>query len=143
MDAEICSNNSDGETVFLDNAQLVQTPENFPLPSLIWLDSVDRIYGVLSHSLYFSRSFGFVFRGSFSDREIDFTFPSAITPTPESASQVIESGSQILNGIASDSGDFRSDWLNIREAIRGSSLRTNLTRGFVWPSFKESVNFNI
>jgi hypothetical protein len=143
MDAEVCSNDGDRETVFVDNTQPVQTPENLSLPSLIWLDRADSIYAVLPHSLYLSKASGFVFRGAVSDWEINSAFASRISSAPESASQVIEGSSQILNSVASDGGDYRVDWLDVRDTIRGSSLRINVAYGFIWSSFEESVDFNI
>lgn len=143
MDAEICADNSNRDTVFVDNAQLVQTPENLSLPSLVWFDSADCIYGVLPHSLYLSKTSGFVFKGAISDREVDSVFTSAIRSATKSESQVIQGGPQILNGITSDSEDYRADWLNVRDTVRGSSLRINLADSFIWPSLEEPVNLDI
>lgn len=139
MHAEICSGNSDRQTVFLDNTQAVQTPENVALASAVWLDSADYVYSVLPHSLYLSHSFGFVFRGTLADREITFPFPD-VCSVPETTSQIVESGAKVLDGIARNSRDGQVDWLNVREAIRGSALCINVSDNAVWLTFKELLD---
>jgi hypothetical protein len=133
MHSNIRSNNGDRESVFIDNAQAVQTPENIPIPSLVWLNSADRIYNVLPHSLYLSKTFGFVFRGAVGYREINFAF-SGVGAAPERARQIIQGGSSILNDVACDGEDCRSDWLYARDVVRCSALRINTALNCVWPT---------
>ena len=140
VDSHICSRDGDRQTVFVDNTQAVQTPEGISLPSAIWFDSADRIYSVLPHSFYLSKSFGPVSRGCFGDRKIDLTGAPGISSKPQCASEVIQGRSEILNGIPSDCRDHRIDWLYVRNAIRRSALMVNLAGSFVWPTLQENID---
>ena len=117
MHSEIRSSNGNRETVFVDNTQAVQAPENIALPSLVWFDSADRIYSVLPKSLYLSKSFGFVFRGAVGYWEVDFAFAN-VSAMPESAREIVQRGPDVLDGIASNSDNRLRDWWHIRDAVR-------------------------
>lgn len=120
----------------VDDAQTVQTPERFSLPSLVWFYCSDRIYRILPQSLYFSKSIGFVFRGAVCDWEIDFAIPG-VGSTPESTRHTIKSRPETLDYVARDGWNHWSDWLRVRDLICGPFLRINVTNDFVWPSLPE------
>lgn len=141
MNAEIRSNDGNRKTVFIDNAQVVQTPQNIPLPSAIWFDRTDRIYSVMPQSLYLSRRFGYVFRGGLSYREVNLAIAS-VRAIPERTRQVVQSGSGVLDGIASDSENAHTDWLNTRDTIRRSALRINAANNCIWPAPYEFINLD-
>ncbi len=143
MDSEICANDGDRQTVFVDNAQVVQTPEKIAFASAIWFDSSDRIYSVLPHTFYLSKSFGVVSRGCCNYRKVDLAGSAGIGSEPKSACHVIQGGSQTLDSLPSDCGNERVNWLNVRDAIRRSALRINLTDGFVWPTVKEDCDSGV
>jgi hypothetical protein len=139
MNTEISASNGEREPVPIDDAQTVQTPEGLAIPSLIWFDCSDRIYSILPKSLYFSKRFGFVFRGVIGNREINFAV-SAVSPLPESAGHPIKSRTEALDSIPSNSGDHRIDWLRIRDLIRRSSLRVKVANELVWTALPKVVD---
>ena len=142
MHSEVCGGNHNRQTVFVDNAKAVQTPENISLASCVWFDSADRVYSALAQSLYFSKSFGFVFRGSFSNREITPEFPG-IGSTPEGGRHIVQCSSQVLQDIPNDSCDRERDWLYVCSLIRRSLSRIYVTQNVIWPDFQELVDSGI
>src|ERR1019366_9073120 len=118
------------------NAKAVQTPEGISLASCVWFDSTDRAYSALAHSLYFSKPFGFVFRGSFSNGEIAPEFPG-IGSAPEGGRHIVQCSSQILQDIPNDSRDRKRDWLYVCSLIRRSLSRIYITQNVIRPDFQE------
>jgi hypothetical protein len=137
VDSQIASGNSDWEPMLIDDAQAVQAPENIPLASFIWLDSAYRIYSVLPHSLYLSKSLGFILCGTRARKLNALTF-AAICSTPESACKVVQTRSEVLDSVSGNDENFGRDRLYVRDAIRRASLCIHLADRFVWPTIQES-----
>ena len=53
----------DQQAVLVDVVKFVEQPQRV-VPPFVWFDRVDCVYSILPHALYFSRTFGFVFRGT-------------------------------------------------------------------------------
>lgn len=135
------------KAVFVDVVKLVEMPERV-IPTLVWFGRVDRIYSILPHSLYFSRTFGSVFRGVIRNREADVARWTALRnprPTPEKLiGQVIEGTSEILQNVASDSSDSLRDLLDANHTIdQLSRLRIALSSDEVWVGSKKGSEFNL
>jgi hypothetical protein len=95
--------------VLVDVVKSVQNPEIVPLPSLVWFNRVDRVNGILPHTLYFSRSRGFVFRGLTGNRKASFVAESMGTfgaDKVELLGKMVEGGSEILDRIPENRGDY-------------------------------------
>ncbi|MGI8772235.1 MAG: hypothetical protein ACR2JE_12460 [Acidobacteriaceae bacterium] len=135
MSAEVPG--TEGDVSLLRNvAELVQTPQGISIPSLVWLDRVDRLYGVLPQSLYFSKSFGFVFRGAAGNGKGDVAF-SDMDFAPKSADNIVQNTPEFLNDGSCHGEDDWVDWLHVRDAISRSSIRLNLTCELAWLSVPE------
>ena len=78
------------------------------IPSLVWLETFDRLNSLIPHSLYFSLKSGFVGFGTevpFEDWERRVFGGGAVVRNDESLRQVIQRGSEILNSISDDGAD--------------------------------------
>jgi len=94
------------QAVLIHNVEAVQLPEGV-VPSLVWLDRVDRVDRVLPHALDLSQLSGFVFLGGIEDREIDVIERTWLgrPDQDELVGQMVESASQVLQDFPSDHVD--------------------------------------
>ncbi|HEY4905048.1 MAG TPA: hypothetical protein VIH89_16355 [Candidatus Sulfotelmatobacter sp.] len=130
------------KTVLVDVVQLVESPERV-VSSLVWFDCVDSVYSILPHSLYFSSSSGFIFRGIIKDRKVNVpgiaNSPSA--NHEELISQVVESTSEIVENVPGDHGDFDWNGFGPEDVVNElSHLRITLGANFVGVSSVEGQN---
>src|ERR1019366_2717360 len=102
VDASNSAPRRDEHIVLVNSVEAMEPPEGV-IPSLVRVDVPDRIYGLLPHSLYLSVKSGFVFRGNRSmveNREFGLGGRGLIVPEDESAGEVVESGSEVLDSIS-------------------------------------------
>jgi hypothetical protein len=105
--------------MFIDNVETVETPDIVSSSALIWLDSVDRLYGLWRQSLYYSSKFGFVLLGSVSNGEINI-IERPLTAGPDkdqSASQMVESRPDVVDSISSNQGDIFVEGRNASDFV--------------------------
>src|SRR5579872_6780722 len=90
------------EAVLINVVEFVEFPEHV-IRTLVRLDCVDRIYGILPHPSYFSRRFGCVFCGIVRNGEIDMLPWTARCASgsdhEERISQMIKGAPQILKNL--------------------------------------------
>lgn len=142
-----CGADDDHKAVFIDIVKLVEDPKRV-VPTFVWFDSVDRVYGVLPHSLYFSNRFGCVFRGIIRNREVDmlrWTARRAPRPGHEKCiGQMIESTSEILKDIPGDSGDSFWNLPNTHQIIdQLSGLRIALSSDYIGIGCEKGFDFRL
>lgn len=127
--------------MFVSNVQLVETPEGV-VPTLVWLDSHDRIYGVLPHALYLSRKSGLLLFGGWcqlGDWKARILSRLAIVRQDQPIGEVIQSTPEVLNGVPgnepnvgwnrSNLGDPIDFVSTIRVKIYSDGVRVGLHEG--------------
>lgn len=126
------------KSVFVNLVKLVDSPESVAgvfVPTLVWLGTVNEVYGLLPHALYFSDVFGFVFRGTFTDRVACNTFDRSVTRgLYEPPRQIVKGTPQTMEGIARDDSNFRG---NLRNTLSG--LWVVLAPNSILVGFKERL----
>ena len=124
--------NSDQGSVFVDIVQAMEGPKCVSLPTFVWFERAECIDSLLPHALYFSAKETFVLRGFRCNEETGF-FPVLGSPAScevELLSKVVESRSQILDGVSEDDRNLHGDGLDSADIIRQSGLRIFLNS--VW-----------
>lgn len=111
------------QPVLIDVVETVQLVEGITLPSSVWFGSADSVYGILPHSLYFSRESGFVFSGVLEDWEIHMGERTrSVRPhVHQQVGQVIKSAPKIMNRIADDKGEVEGKILSNGEIVAALS----------------------
>ncbi len=89
------------EAVFVEVVKLMQHPE-LVIPSLVRFGRIDGLYRGWTHSLYFSRTRGFVFIDALCDREISRLSGNIFVGKDELIGEVVESGSQVMDRVADE-----------------------------------------
>lgn len=121
------------QTVLIDAVESVEPPKGV-IPSLVWFDRIDSVYGILPHSMYFSVHSGLIFRGVIKDRKVNVTGVGDVSsPDPEQPiGQVVEGASEVLQDVPGDTGNLKRDGLNVNEVIdQLTRLRITLGRDFI------------
>ena len=80
------------------------------IPSTVRLDSINRLYSRMRHSLYFSELLGFVFRGVIRDGKVDMSTAASLSGRAnleQGIGQMIESTPDAEEDIAADHGENR------------------------------------
>jgi hypothetical protein len=125
--------NDKERAVFVGIIKLMESPQVL-VPTTIRLECADSIYRSLAHSLYFSVKHGFVLLGSLRNREsrlsVDRLVPIGDDELP---SQMVESGSKILQHISNDGRKVIRD----RDALAEledqiSSFSIFLSNDWIW-----------
>jgi len=129
------------KAMLVDTVEAMEPPQGI-IPSLVWLDSLDRIYSTLPHALYLSRKSGLLLLGerfTIADWEADIFGRFGLRSNPdESARQVVQSASHILNRISSDQTEMgwnRSNFCDCVDSLL--TLRISLYSGTVRVGFGE------
>jgi hypothetical protein len=114
------------------------------LPSLIWLDTVEHLSTWLPKTLYPSSDATCVSIGSIKQWERRVLSGPQADSFDHTPSQVVESASQIMQGIAQGEGDFDRNLGDKLQAIRDvASLRINIGLYDVTVGVPESVDCHI
>lgn len=131
-----CRSDCYQQTVFVDVIQLVQDEKLVPLPSTVWLGSVDCIYSIIPHALYFSCASGraFVFRGILGDGKVylpggPIVGEISATSDPQLHRQVVKGASQAMDCLPSDLGNTNGNVFDARDVIDELS-RIRIALGF-------------
>jgi hypothetical protein len=97
----------------------VQDPQVVSLPTLVWFERAENIYGILPHSLYFSANEALVFGGVGCDKEAGVVpvFSTARANEVELLGQMIEGRPEILDGVAQDHGNFSRDGIDFGHVV--------------------------
>lgn len=93
----------DEQTVLVHVVELGDPVERV-VPSLVWLDRLDKVHRRLARALYFSQALGFKFLGSVPDGELGAGDVGPSVHQHELASQQIERGAEIVDDVADDGG---------------------------------------
>lgn len=106
------------QAMLVDTVQAMKLPKRI-VPSLVWLDSVDRINGLLPHALYLSRLSGFVFRGGVKNWEVNMEERPWLSRTDQHKliCQMVKGAPEVLNNIPDDEGDVRRDILDASKVV--------------------------
>ena len=145
VDAFELASGSYQEAVFVDIVKSINEPERV-IPTFVWLDFVDSLYGRLRHSLYFSHLSGFVFFGAIKDRERDVS-ERIVRPLGVSdpigankdklVSQVVQGASEAVNDVSETQRDIKMRRGDLRNIIMQlSGLRIALGSEFVGVGFE-------
>jgi len=114
------------QSMLIDIVKQVENPEKLSVPASVWLDSIDGIYSVLPHALYFSGRFGLVFRGCLSNWEVNSGSGWVALAAPygnEMVSNMVESTPEVLQCV---SGDDRNTLRNLTAAIQPIDALRNI-----------------
>ncbi len=140
-------NGGNQQAVFVEVVKRMEPPENF-IPTFVWFDRMDSVYGILPHSLYFSNHAGFVFRGVIKNREINMPSVPAASPTGTNLEKLeghmVKGASEVLQNITDDCADGRKNVFNADEVI-GVLSRLWVALGFdyIWIGGKEGFTRDI
>jgi hypothetical protein len=131
----VSNSGGEQEAMFVEVVELMQVPQGI-CSSLVRFGGVNCINRVLAHSLYFSRTFGFVYLGAFEDREAGES--RLLGPINQSPDNIIQSTPEILNGLPGSQGDFGRDALVLTEAVHPlSRIWLQLWNDTIRVSFRE------
>lgn len=131
------------QTVFVSIVKLSEFPEKI-VPSLVWFDSVEKVFERLPKALYFSSLHGgLVLRGGFEDWEI-YPHAGGNYSAVQVVSSVIEGAAKIPNSITDHQGDFVFDRGELAQAKNEfSRIRIMLTFDSVWVGFDDGIASSI
>jgi hypothetical protein len=125
--------------VFVENVKLVKFPEVI-VPSTVRLQGINEGYQCGLHSLYFSGGFGFVLGMSLANRKVGRFARRTPTNLNQLPSQVVEGGTQVVNGVPDDRGDDFRDLLSDLDPVDLlCGLRIELDPVSVWVSGTERL----
>jgi hypothetical protein len=102
----------DQVAVLVDNVKVVNQPQKIvpPVSSLVRFGFPNEFYGTRRESLYYSRHLGFVFGSRFTDRKLMLSSRLAAAGLNELPDQMIQGGSQVVYGVADDTGEIVGDF---------------------------------
>ena len=133
---EVYGANGQEQSVLVNVVEPVEGPERL-IPSVIWLDTVERFERLLLYAGYDSFQGGYVGLGGMSDGELCVSFDDGNYPTRE----VIESAAKTVQDITGDERYVSRDRGNLADVIRQfSSLRIYLSERRNWVRFVEDSN---
>jgi hypothetical protein len=122
--------NRDNEAVFIDIVKFVEYPKLVSFPTLVRLHRIDSVDSVLTHSLYFSATSGFVLVGIGKNGKsdvLDSFSGRCFSVRREGKSHVVQRGPQALDGISGEQSDPIGDRVDARRAMDEiSKLRVTL-----------------
>jgi len=133
-------------SVLVDVVKLMQDLKVVPLPSIVGFERAERIDGVLPHALYFSANMAFVFRGLRRNEKAGFLpiFDGSGSDEIKLLGQMVEGGSEVLDGVAQNCRDGRRNLANVSYMIdRLSRLRIALRSDFVGVCSAEGADSTI
>jgi hypothetical protein len=139
----VLRSDSEQKAVLVGSVQCVEAPESIAIfPTLVWFGSVDSVYGILPHSLYFSHLSGLIFRGTVKHREIDMRMRARIARSEHNQpmGDVVKDAPEVLDCIANNDGNLGSDFgdtLHVERALH--ALRVILMPDSVLVGFKEGL----
>lgn len=100
------------QSVLINVVEPVEGPERV-IPSVVWLDTVERFERLLLNAGYYSTQAGFIGLGGMSDGELCVSGDDGNYPT----SEVIESAAKTVQNIASDKRNVSRNGWNFTEVI--------------------------
>lgn len=122
------------QAMLVDAVEVMESPKGV-ISSLVWLDSLDGIYSVLPHALYFSLKSGLLTVGerfTLADWEADLIRRFDFVNRDKSARQVVQSASHVLNRVSGSESNLRRDGRHFDECVDFvSNVRINLYSEFV------------
>jgi hypothetical protein len=134
--AHVPESNNQQEAVFVEVVELVEFQEVIA-PALVRLNRVDEAYRSCAHSLYLSRSSGYVIGRSLVNRKAGILGRCLPVSLNELPSQVIERAAEVVNNISED--QRKRDWRagddfclesirsGLRIALKDKSVRIGIT----------------
>jgi hypothetical protein len=108
--------------VLVGNVQFVEYPEIVALPVLVRFGAPNLILSSLRHSVYLSSKRGFVNLGGLKNREAGLVGNGAAANFNELKSEMIQSTSKIVNGIAKDNADLVGNGFVLSHEVEIESL---------------------
>ncbi len=133
------------KAVLVDIVEFLEDPKSVSVPTVVRLDRIDDFYRVWPRTLYLSSSLGYVFRGTVKDRKGDgFDIPQAASSNPKLHGDVVQSASQIVDGVADNEPYGVRDIGNLLHKVKGGVLfQVVLGADFVWIGTPEGRNGSI
>jgi hypothetical protein len=122
------------QAMLISTVQAIEDGQLRTLSSVVWFDTVDRVYSVLPQALYFSRSAGFVQRGAAVGGKIEVSGRSigSTVNQEQLVDQVVEGAPQVLDHISDDGAEVERDWSGFRQIKAWlANMRIALGRDFV------------
>ena len=138
--------NGNQKAMLIDSVKAIENGKVTALPSVVWFDTIDRVYSVLPQALYFSRRIGFELRGIAVSGELNAGWhrDSRIINGKQLYGQMIEGAPEILNSIADDGGKGNREWLNSSHVIdQLSRVRIALGPDFIWVGVAEGADLSL
>lgn len=124
------------QSVLVNVVEPMEGPERV-IPSVVWLDTVERFERLLLNAGYDSSQGGYVGLGGMSDGELCVFCDDGNYPTRE----VIESGAKTVQNVTSNERYVSRDRGNLADAIREfSSIQIYLSERRNWVRFVEDSN---
>jgi hypothetical protein len=107
----------DQQTMLVDTVKAVKDGEIRTIPSIVWFDTVDRVYSILPQALYFSNRVGFVLRGGTVGRKLDARGHGCaeIVNEKQLRNEMVKGTPEILNNIPGDGGNFVGNGISLRQ----------------------------
>jgi hypothetical protein len=93
------------QSVFVANVELMKLPEFMPIPSLVWLDTVERVLARLPKALYLCRRAVTVSLGAIENWESGVLVGCLSCCDLHRRRQIIERTAEIMNGVPKYQGD--------------------------------------
>ena len=120
------------EVVFIGNVHPVKTPKR-TIASEVWLLKVDPSLIRDANALYLSRSASYILAGTLVNREVCTRRrrSAAVVVSKESGGKMIESRSEIMNGISDNQAN---SWIDFRDILNHVLGKCRL-RIVLWPKF--------
>jgi hypothetical protein len=105
------------QAVLVNLVKFMDTPERI-VPTFVWFDRVDRVFGLLPHALYFSiEERRQIFCGIASNWKTALRSNSAVPLTDEMTGKMVEGTSEVLQNIPDNQCDFQGHIRNAQDVI--------------------------
>lgn len=115
---DMCRDGRDQELMLIGDVQVMQDPEGFvPVPTLVWLQPLDRFAEGLLHTLFYTPEGFFEMLGTIPDREGVMGFDLISVMSDKVADQYIECRSEVMEQVAQNQGNAQGQWANYLEAM--------------------------
>ncbi len=129
--------------MLIDVVKSMEMPERI-IPTFVWFDRIDSVYGILPHALYFSPTLDYIFRGTLGDRKRGVCSGYVAPRQDKLISQVIESAPEILEGASDDQRNVGRNVMNAEDIIAAlSRLRVILKENFIWVGSEKMIESDL
>ena len=125
------------DLVLVGDVQLVENPE-IQIPTLVWLQPLDRFLRDLARTFHFSFNSGCELVGSVHDGEACVVRDLLSVMADQIAYQDVEGGAEVVNEVAENERDILRKWGHVFEPNDKFPVGLDLANGGVWLRFTGS-----